>query len=203
MLCDLPATAAQPSTSLLRACCQSQPGPLSYSNCCFWRHATCTRFGKRPSRRVGHLSLASNQKNPIDHKHSHATAPVVTMAATRRKPIHEQPKLCDHILSRVSKSGVSLRIGPSLIPEAGSGLFAVNDIPAGTEIFRTSPLLMVAESAHTGICDFCFLNRATSVNRDGRFYSSAEDDVRPEITRCASCRVARYCSKVRDVSSFS
>lgn len=125
------------------------------------------------------------------------------MAAPQRKPVHEQPKLCNHILSHVSKSAVPLRIGPSPIPKAGSGLFAVNDIPAGTDIFRTSPLVMVAESAHTGICDFCFLNRDTSVNPNGRFYGSVEDEVRPEITRCGACRVAHYCSKVRTVNPFS
>lgn len=125
------------------------------------------------------------------------------MATSQRKPIHEQPKLCDHILGRVSKSEVSLRLGPSPIPNAGSGLFAVNDIPAGTEIFRTNPLIMVAESAHTGTCDFCFVNRGSSVSREGRFYSSIHDNVRPEITRCSSCRVARYCSKVRLALLFS
>lgn len=125
------------------------------------------------------------------------------MAAPRRKPIHEQPKLCDHILSSVAKSEVSLRIGPSPIPKAGSGLFAVNNIPAGTEIFRSSPLITVAESVYKGICDFCFLNRASSVNPNGRFYGSAEDDVRPEITRCGACRVASYCSKVRALNTFS
>lgn len=118
------------------------------------------------------------------------------MAASHRKPIHQQPKLCDHILSHAAKSDVSLRIGESSIPQAGSGLFAVNDIPAGSEIFHTSPLITVAESAHRGICDFCFLNSYSSVNRNGRFYGNAEDDVRPEITRCGACRVARYCSKV-------
>lgn len=136
--------------------------------------------------------------NPIDRKYSEApSASGATMAAPPRKPIHEQPKLCDHILSRVSKSNVSLRIGLSPISKAGSGLFTVNDIPAGTEIFRTDPLITVSESAHRGICDFCFLNRDTSVNEQGRFYSSIVDDVRPEITRCGACRVARYCSKVR------
>lgn len=125
------------------------------------------------------------------------------MAAPRRKPIHEQPKLCDHILSRVSKSDASLRIGQSPIPKAGSGLFAVNDIPAGTEIFRSSPLITVAESVYQGLCDFCFLNRASSVNPNGHFYSSAEDDVRPEITRCSACKVASYCSKVRKFNTFS
>lgn len=124
------------------------------------------------------------------------------MAASRRKPIHEQPKLCDHILSRVSKSDVSLRIGPSPISKAGSGLFAVNDIPAGTEIFRTDPFITVSESAHRGICDFCFLNRDTSVNEEGRFYSRIVDDIRPEITRCGGCMVVRYCSKVRLVIPF-
>jgi SET and MYND domain-containing protein len=121
------------------------------------------------------------------------------MATPHRKPIHQQPKLCDHILSHAAKSGVSLRIGESSIPQAGSGLFAVNDIPAGSEIFHTSPLITVAESAQQGICDFCFLNSCSSVDRNGRFYSNAEDDVRPEITRCGACRVARYCSKVSPI----
>ncbi|KAL1859488.1 hypothetical protein Daus18300_009633 [Diaporthe australafricana] len=117
------------------------------------------------------------------------------MAASQRKPIHDQPKLCDHILSRVAKSDVSLRVGQSLIPKAGSGLFAVNDIAAGSEIFRSHPLIMVSESAHQDICDFCFLNSNSSVNGDGRFYTPSEDDSRPRMAPCAACRVAYYCSK--------
>jgi hypothetical protein len=122
--------------------------------------------------------------------------PAVAMATSNnRKPIHQQPKLCAHILSHAAKSGVPLRIGESSIAQAGSGLFAINDIPAGSEIFHTSPLIAVAESAHQGICDFCFLNSYSSVNKNGRFYGSDEDGVRPDVTRCGACKVARYCSK--------
>lgn len=118
------------------------------------------------------------------------------MTAPREKPIHQQPKLCEHILSHASKSHVPLRIGASSIPQAGSGLFAVNDIPAGSEIFHSSPLIAVAESALQGICDFCFLNSGSSVNRDGHFYGNTDNEPRPEVTRCGACKVPRYCSKV-------
>ncbi|KAG8167816.1 hypothetical protein KVR01_003505 [Diaporthe batatas] len=117
------------------------------------------------------------------------------MEASREKPIHQQPKLCEHILSHASKSAVPLRIGASSIPQAGSGLFAVNHIPAGSEIFRSSPLVVVAESAHQNVCDFCFLNRGSSVNRDGQFYGSIENEERPALTRCGACKVSYYCSK--------
>ncbi|KAI3395143.1 hypothetical protein diail_1758 [Diaporthe ilicicola] len=117
------------------------------------------------------------------------------MATSQRKPIHDQPELCDHILGCVAKSDVLLHIGPSMIPNAGSGLFAVNDIPAGSDIFRSQPLIMVAESVHKGVCEFCFLNSNSSVNSNGHFYTDSEDDPRPRITACGACRVACYCSK--------
>ncbi|POS77476.1 hypothetical protein DHEL01_v204134 [Diaporthe helianthi] len=118
------------------------------------------------------------------------------MAASHEKPIHQQPKLCEHILSQASTSGVVLRIGASSIPQAGSGLFALSDIPAGSEIFHSIPLITAAESAHEGTCDFCFYNSGSSINRDGRFYSSnTDDDARPAVTCCGACKVARYCSK--------
>lgn len=118
------------------------------------------------------------------------------MAASHEKPIHQQPTLCEHILSHASKSHVPLRIGASSIPQAGSGLFAVNDIPAGSDIFHSCPLITVAESALQDTCDFCFLNSGSSVNRDGYFYGNTDDEPRPAITRCGACKVARYCSKV-------
>lgn len=168
---------------------------------CFWLRPTRSPQDRRQARRQpsfpGKHSILTTL---LPHKHT-TTAPnlAIDMAASRRKPIHQQPKLCDHILSHAAKSDVSLRISESSIPNAGSGLFAVNDIPAGSEIFHTNPLITVAESAHQGICDFCFLNSGSSVNRNGRFYGLAEDDVRPEITRCGACMVARYCSKVSAV----
>lgn len=116
------------------------------------------------------------------------------MPDKKKKPIHDQPKLCDYILSRVEGTGLALRIGPSSIPEAGSGLFAVNDIPAGSDIFRSQPLLVVCESALDGICDWCLLNRNSSVHHDSRFYTT--EDRKPELAPCSRCKVAQYCSKV-------
>lgn len=121
------------------------------------------------------------------------------MPDKQKKHIHDQPQLCRYILSRVEDCGVALRIGLSSIPEAGSGLFAVNDIPAGSDIFWLQPPLVVCEAARDGICDWCLLNKNSSVHPDGRFYTSV--DKRPVIAPCSRCKVAQYCSKVRTYSS--
>ncbi|ROV99523.1 hypothetical protein VMCG_06318 [Cytospora schulzeri] len=115
------------------------------------------------------------------------------MPDKQKKPIHDQPQLCKYILSLVEDFGVSLRVGLSSIPGAGSGLFAVNNIPAGSDIFRSQSLLVVCESALDGICDWCLLNRNSSVRPDGCFYMSGDE--RPEIAPCSRCKVAQYCSK--------
>lgn len=120
-----------------------------------------------------------------------------TMPGTQRKPIHDQPRLCDYILGRISEPGAALRVGPSSIPGAGSGLFAINDIPSGSDIFRSQPILVICESAQDGICDWCLLNRNSSVHPDGRFYTS--DDKKPGIAPCSGCKVAQYCLKVNQV----
>ncbi|KUI68447.1 Histone-lysine N-methyltransferase SMYD3 [Cytospora mali] len=115
------------------------------------------------------------------------------MSGNQRKHIHDQPSLCNSILGRIADSGVALRIGPSSIPEAGSGLFAINDIQAGSDIFRSQPFLVVCEASSKGICDWCLMNRNASVHPDGRFYTS--DDFKPNIAPCSRCKVAQYCSK--------
>lgn len=116
------------------------------------------------------------------------------MAERQKKSIHDRPELCDRILGHIAEDGVALRVGPSSIPGAGSGLFAIHDIPAGSEIFRSQPLLVVCEAAQDGVCDWCLLNQNSSVHPDGRFYTS--EDKRPEIAPCSRCKVAKYCSKV-------
>lgn len=113
-----------------------------------------------------------------------------------RKPLHEQPKLCAHILSSVEKSSVPLTIDASSIPNAGSGLFVVKDIAAGSDIFRTQPLLMVCEGNSSGICDYCFRNKHSSIHPDGRFNLESESG-RFILSACTRCKNVEYCSKVR------
>lgn len=115
------------------------------------------------------------------------------------KPIHDQPKLCEHILNGVTTSTVPLRIGPSSIPNAGSGLFVENEVPAGSEIFRSQPLLLVCEGNNNGICDYCLRNNNSSIHPDGRFYEPGERE-NVKISVCTRCKFTQYCSKVRNIN---
>lgn len=113
-----------------------------------------------------------------------------------RKPIHEQPELCGYILGTVGDSSVPMRIAASQIPGAGSGLFAVDDVAAGDDIFRSQPLLVVSEGHNNGVCDYCFVNKNSAVAQDGRFYMSHAERNKINISACTGCKSAQYCSKV-------
>ncbi|KAJ4387121.1 hypothetical protein N0V93_007709 [Gnomoniopsis smithogilvyi] len=114
--------------------------------------------------------------------------------AEKRRPIHTQPKLCDHILRGVANCGVPLRIAASSIPKAGSGLFVINDVAAGSEIFRSQPVLVVCEGNDLRVCDYCFCNPSTRLHPEGRFYSAGEKTV--TLSACTGCKNVEYCSKV-------
>lgn len=112
----------------------------------------------------------------------------------KRKPLHEQPKLCAHILSGVKNSSVPLRIASSSIPQAGTGLFVIDDVKAGSDIFRSQPLLVVCEGNDLRVCDYCFFNPTATVHPDGRFYIIGEERV--VLLACTGCKNVEYCSKV-------
>lgn len=111
-----------------------------------------------------------------------------------RKAIHEQPKLCGHILNGVKDSSVPLQIAASSIAQAGSGLFVINDVAAGSEIFRSRPLLVVCEGNGLRVCDYCFCDPTATVHPDGRFYTDGEKRVM--LSACTGCKNVEYCSKV-------
>lgn len=114
----------------------------------------------------------------------------------KRTALHELPKVCAHILDSVKDSGVPLKIAASSIPNAGSGLFVVNDVAAGSEIFRSQPLLMICEGNTTNICDYCFRDQNSSLHPDGWFVSENDPD-NVMMAACIRCKLVQYCSKVR------
>ncbi len=113
-------------------------------------------------------------------------------------PIHAQPILCKGILSNISSS-VPLEVKLSTTKDAGSGLFATQEIERGQEIFRSHPLVNCRDPAISDACDFCFANGKTTLHRDGRFLTANEET--PTVKPCSGCKVARYCSVVSDESS--
>lgn len=103
--------------------------------------------------------------------------------------------LHSHLLSTVI-STVPLKIGQSSVLGAGRGIFALEGIKAGSEVFRTKKALVTAldyEKMST-TCDFCYFCNEGEVGRDGRL-SVAGGNV-GELMACDSCKLMRYCSVV-------
>jgi hypothetical protein len=93
------------------------------------------------------------------------------------------PTACDFIFNTVTSS-FKLQIGSSLIPDAGNGLFAREDIPAACEIYRSVPLA-------TG---FAVTNDRTTCHNCFRDCAMGSEPV--VAMQCSGCKAARYCSKV-------
>lgn len=119
------------------------------------------------------------------------------MSNREKKPIHEQPKLCDHILSKVADCSVPLRIGASSIPAAGTGLFVLQDVRAGSDIFRSQPLLVVCEANTNGVCDYCLVNNNATISPEGHFFVNQAERDEIAVSACTGCNIVTYCSKVR------
>ena len=113
----------------------------------------------------------------------------------RYRPIHDHPNLCQFLLNKVGSKSIPLRIAASTVVGAGSGLFVDENVAEGQELFRSHPLLTVRNPDIEDVCDVCFQNSWSNCHADGRFYK--ENEKRPAIARCNSCKVACYCSKVQ------
>ncbi|KFY23065.1 hypothetical protein V493_06122 [Pseudogymnoascus sp. VKM F-4281 (FW-2241)] len=80
----------------------------------------------------------------------------------------------------------ALEFLPSKIHQHGTGLFAKNAIPEGSDVFRSTPLVScVGDGMHTVICDFCFASSVSKINLEGDF--NANGDAMPKIRRCTRC----------------
>lgn len=140
--------------------------------------------------------LLNRRHSPAVHQLQPLHLSFVIAMADDKKPIHGQSSLCDHLLRSVSSSSVPLRIGLSSITNAGSGLFVGEKVPAGTEIFRSEPLLLVCDDRNKGTCDYCFRDNNSLVHPDGHFFNPGErEDIK--TLACTRCKCAQYCSKVR------
>lgn len=116
------------------------------------------------------------------------------MAASHDTPtFHRDAQLCRHLLGSITTPH-SLEIRESEISQAGSGLFALNDIPEGEGIFGSSPLAeCVAAGYEDSVCDLCYTTTLSRVHPSGRFRT--KDDALPEMIACTGCGKCWYCSK--------
>lgn len=107
--------------------------------------------------------------------------------------IHEKPFLVKGILQTV-KTEFTLDIRKSEIPGAGSGLFAAGEIPEGSTIFTTDPIVACRHPEAKDGCDLCFFQgKSSALHPSGRFKNA--DDPQFEMMKCSGCRVAQYCSR--------
>lgn len=108
---------------------------------------------------------------------------------------HDDAQLCQYLLGSITTIH-SLEIRQSEISQAGSGLFTLNAVPEGAELYRSSPVVeCVADGLVDGVCDFCYANTLSRVHPSGRFRT--KDDAPLEMIPCrAGCGKCYYCSKV-------
>lgn len=112
---------------------------------------------------------------------------------------YDDVQLCQSLLGGITTAH-SLEIRKSEIPEAGSGLFSLDDVPEGEEIFRSSPLAeCVANELADSVCDLCYTNTLSRVHSSGRFRT--KDDAPLDMITCPGCGKCYYCSKVSQVVS--
>ncbi|RYP18823.1 hypothetical protein DL765_003703 [Monosporascus sp. GIB2] len=112
---------------------------------------------------------------------------------------HEDAELCHYLLGGIATMH-SLEIRESEISQAGSGLLAMNDIPEGQEIFRSSPLVeCVVDGVADSVCDWCYTNTLSRVHPSGRFRTKG--DAAPDIESCQDEAWEAYhkheCSELR------
>ncbi|KFZ07293.1 hypothetical protein V501_06603 [Pseudogymnoascus sp. VKM F-4519 (FW-2642)] len=101
--------------------------------------------------------------------------------------MHDRQDLCLQLLQNINASHI-LEILPSKIHDNGSGLFAKDAIPEGSEIFRSTPLVTcVADGRQAITCDYCFASMAPNFNGIDSMKPTFDVIAIPEITMCIVC----------------
>lgn len=111
-----------------------------------------------------------------------------------RQMLNENESACEFFLKNITTT-FKLKIGSSLIDGAGNGVFVLEKIPAGREIYRSAPLITCVDATNPNVCHFCLHDCSSLLLKAGKF-RIYNDNVH-SVMRCASCKVARFCSKVR------
>ncbi|KAK3389449.1 hypothetical protein B0H63DRAFT_492388 [Podospora didyma] len=110
-----------------------------------------------------------------------------------RELIHTNPVLCKEILRAVT-TAVPLDIRSSKIAgSSGSGVFVTKEIAEGREIYRSEPLMSAIDAGNESFCYYCLKDTKDEIRTGG---TSA---VGEPAKACLGCRVARFCSKGRQL----
>jgi SET and MYND domain-containing protein len=104
-----------------------------------------------------------------------------------REAFHTDPQLCGDMLRKVV-STVPLKIRSSQI-SMGSGLFTAAAVEEGREIYQSTPLMTAVDAGNETFCHYCL--------KDTGDAAWTTTPISP-AKACMGCKVARFCSKVRD-----
>ncbi|OBT62586.1 hypothetical protein VE03_07379 [Pseudogymnoascus sp. 23342-1-I1] len=116
---------------------------------------------------------------------------IASMSRVDRGGIYHNQPLCHALLNKLDTS-VPLQILQSNIH--GTGLFAKEAIPAGADIFISTPFLtVVGDAQQNTVCDYCYISSSGMLTTDGRLRHPPKDP-EAEINRCLKCGVCGYCS---------
>jgi len=129
----------------------------------------------------------------------------INVSSTRNSAhhyLHLDQELCKKIIGYILPQ-FKLKIGPSLLPGGGSGLFAVEDIEAGQEIYRSKPMVMTpVTTLNDHVCDYCYKDssllwvRSARMNLERKPEALVETETDFHLDVCSGCKKAYYCSKV-------
>lgn len=110
------------------------------------------------------------------------------------RPIYENKEICEYLVSSV-KASLSLQILPSTISNAGSGLFTAEDMAAGQEIFRSTPVVQCPSYYQDmTVCNYCYSSAEGYGKRARARHENGPFD--PLEYACARCKLKNYCSLV-------
>jgi len=145
------------------------------------------------------IGIASTLRNAlIDRSNSAVTD--CTWSAASKLPLHEDQTVYAQLLHTIATTP-PLRILPSKIPGASSGLFTTKDVEEGEEIFRLEPLVnYVMSGMERLVCDYCCKNHDSRIDPSGRFRTLTDHNL--NMKACSGCRACYYCSRVSFVANL-
>lgn len=121
---------------------------------------------------------------------------MASASSPSQRPINQA--LIDHLFTTV-ECKYDLKISTSDIPGAGRGIFALENIPAGTEVFRVVKPIATAVSNHKrdSVCDNCLNDPFEAYNKNEFFDSSCSKQrstIQATLRSCSACDKVAYCS---------
>lgn len=111
-----------------------------------------------------------------------------------RTALHEDNEAAAYVLKTATFSA-NLKIAASNLASPGSGLFAENKIEEGRQIFSSKPLIACVDTQVVSVCHYCLEDSTTGIPSQRRR--------KAQPAACSGCKLARFCSKVSQMTASS